>query len=494
MSDRHFHSIHSHFWSRRLAVSAVIVLAAFACTYNPATGKRQLTLIGEQQEIAMGLEADKGVVAEFGLYPDEEWQTYVNEVGQKLAASSERPDLPWEFKVVDDETVNAFALPGGFIYITRGILAHFNSEAQMATVIGHEIGHVTARHSVEQISRAQLAQMGIGIATIASEEFRKYSGLAQMGLGVLFLKFSRDDEKQADSLGLRYLLRNHYDPREAPKVFEMLDRQSQAAGGARLPEWQSTHPNPDRRAARLTDKIAQLPPEELSGTVNDREYLRRLNGMKFGVDPRQGFVAGSVFYHPDMAFRMNFPKGWKIINQRQLVAGVSPNEDAFIVLTLAQEATPREAMDAFFAQEGIQRGPQWRQGFRHFEIPSRVDPSTGQASTPVRGTVGFKKHHGALFRTVCYTSVDRWNSYSKAMLRSLPSLKELKDRRYLDVQAKKIRIATLGSAMTLEEFNRRKPSTIELERLAVLNGVDTTTKLPKGTLVKRIVGADPPKQ
>ena len=477
--------------ARKTALAAVLLIVATACTYNPATGKRQLTLIGEQQEIAMGLQYDKGVTAEFGLYPDEAWQTYIQEIGDSLAAVSERPLLPWQFKVVDDDTVNAFAVPGGFIYMTRGILAHFNSEAQLATVMGHEIGHVTARHSVEQMSRAQLMQLGVGAAMVASEEFRQYSQFAELGLGVLFLKFSRDDERQSDGLRLRYLTRAGYDPHEAPRVFEMLERHGQVQGQARLPEWQATHPSPDRRVANLEEKITRLPPEQRTGTIKREAYLNRLRGMTFGKDPRQGYSVGSTFYHPDMAFRMDFPKDWKIVNQRQMVAGVNPDQDAFVVLTLAQESTPREAEQAFFDQEGIRMGSQWQRGFRHFEVIPKPD-SSGRTGVPIRGTVGFRSHQGTVFRLICYTSADRWQNYRQAMHRSLPSFKRLTNKRYLDVHAKKLRIAKLSRDMSLEQFNRQNPSTIELDALAVLNGVEASEILPKGMLVKRVVGADPP--
>lgn len=484
-------SLRSLIASRKTAVALGVLIVASACTLNPATGRRQLSLIGEQQEIAMGLQYDKGVTAEFGLYPDEAWQTYIQEIGDSLAAVSERPQLPWQFKVVDDDTVNAFAVPGGFIYMTRGILAHFNSEAQLATVMGHEIGHVTARHSVEKMSRAQLAQLGVGVAMVASEEFRQYSQLAELGLGVLFLKFSRDDERQSDSLGLRYLTRAGYDPNEAPRVFEMLERHGQVQGQTRLPEWQATHPSPDRRVANLEEKITRLPLEQQTGTIGREAYLNRLRGMTFGKDPRQGYSVASTFYHPDMAFRMDFPRDWRIVNQRQLVAGVNPDQNAFVVLTLAQESNPREAEQAFFGQEGIRRGSQWQKGFRHFEVAPKPDPS-GRTGVPIRGTVGFRSHQGTVFRLICYTSADRWQNYRQAMHRSLPSFKRLTNKRYLDVHAKKLRIVKLPREMSLEQFNRQNPSTIELDALAVLNGVQATETIAKGTLVKRVVGADPP--
>src|SRR5581483_975197 len=198
----------------RLRIAACLAVATAACATNPATGAKQLMLVSESQEIGMGRSYDREVVA-----------------------TSERPRLPWTFRVVDDPVVNAFALPGGYIYVTRGILAYLNSEAELAGVVGHEIGHVTARHAASQLTRQQLAQTGLALGALASPTVERFAGLASAGLGVLFLKYSRDDESQADELGLRYLRRANYDPREMPHVFDMLARVSRAEGGGRVPEW-----------------------------------------------------------------------------------------------------------------------------------------------------------------------------------------------------------------------------------------------------------------
>src|SRR6266550_1155940 len=195
-------------WGAGLTVLAT--LGYTGCAVNPATGARQLMLISESQEIAMGRDYDQQVAASIGLYADTAWQRWIQQFGARLAASSERPNLPWTFHVVDDPVVNAFALPGGYIYVTRGILAHLSSDA----------------------------------------------GLAGQALGVLFLKYSRDNESQADDLGLRYMRRGNYDPREMPHVFEMLTRVSQAQGGGRVPEWLATHPNPENRRGRIEQEIA----------------------------------------------------------------------------------------------------------------------------------------------------------------------------------------------------------------------------------------------
>src|SRR5947199_106687 len=306
------------------------------CATNPATGARQLMLISESQEIAMGHDYDKQVVASIGLYPDSGLQRYLQQFGTRLAATSERPNLAWTFRVGDDPVVNAFALPGGFIYVTRGIFAHLNSEAELAGVVGHEIGHVTARHSVSQLSKQQLAQLGLAVGTIASPEFEQFAGLASQALGVLFLKYSRDAESQADELGLRYLRRGNYDPREMPHVFEMLDRVSQAQGGGRVPQWLATHPNPENRRGRIEQEIAAGPQTFAGTAVNRESYLQRLDGLVFGANPREGYFKGSQFFHPELRIRMTFPDGWTMSNGKEAVVAVSPQQDAMVEVAPAQ--------------------------------------------------------------------------------------------------------------------------------------------------------------
>jgi predicted Zn-dependent protease len=207
----------------------------------------------------MGQQAAQEVGQSIGYVDDPELQAYVAGIGKRMAAKSERPNLPWEFHVVNDAAVNAFALPGGFIYVTRGLLAHMNSEAELATVLGHEIGHVTARHSVQQISKAQLATLGLGIGSILSSDVAQFAGLASQGLGVLFLKYGRDAENQADMLGFKYSLGLNYDVREMANVFSTLNRASQVGGGGgRLPEWLSTHPDPENRVKNTQQRLDTL--------------------------------------------------------------------------------------------------------------------------------------------------------------------------------------------------------------------------------------------
>ena len=262
----------------RMLLAVTATLAA-ACAVNAATGRRQLSLISEGQEIQMGREYDPQVAASMGLDPDTALQRYVQDLGTRLAARSERPGLPWTFRVVDDPVVNAFALPGGYIYVTRGILAHLNSEAELSAVVGHEIGHVTARHSATQMSRQQLAQVGLAIGSIVSKDVERFGGIASAALGVLFLKYSRDNESEADALGLRYMRRADYAAREMPNVFVVLARVSAAQPGDRTPEWLATHPNPENRYARISQMIAALPPDSVGHRVDRERYFARVNGI-----------------------------------------------------------------------------------------------------------------------------------------------------------------------------------------------------------------------
>jgi predicted Zn-dependent protease len=466
---------------------AALLVGIVGCSVNPATGERQISLIGEQQEIALGQQEAQRAIAEYGKYPDEEIQTYVSELGHELAKVSERPDLPWSFTVVDDPVVNAFALPGGPIFVTRGILAHFNSRAELASVIGHEIGHVTARHSVEQMSTAQLANLGLGVAMIASEDVAQYAGLATQGLQLLFLKFGRDDEKQSDDLGLRYMTRAGYDPNEMPRVFHTLDRVSEAQGGGRIPAWASTHPNPDRRAERIQEQIGELPEERQTGTVDRDEYLWRLQGMTFGDNPREGYFIGNRYYHPDLAFQLSFPPEWRGVNTRRAVAAVSPGKDGMIVLTLARGDTPSEAAQAFFEQGGVERGKLWNRRFFNFRtVASEQQPNT------VRGLIGFIEHEGRVLQLLGYTPSEKWSQYQRTAQQSLASFKPLTEQRFLDVQPARIEMVKLPRRMSLRQFNARTPSSIELEELAILNGVNEDQVLEKGHLIKRVLGGELP--
>lgn len=468
-----------------LAAVAAALAAVIACATNPATGQKQLMLVSEAQEIAMGKEADREAIAAYGLYDEEKVQAYVGGLGQRLAAASERPGLPWSFKVVDDPAVNAFALPGGFIYVTRGIMSHLRSEAELVAVLGHEIGHVTARHSASQMSEQTLAMGGLFLGMVVEPELQRFGGLAQQALGLLFLKFGRDDENQADELGLRYMTRVDYAPREMLGVFAVLDSVSRAAGGGHMPDWLSTHPSPGNRLARIERQIAA---SGASGSLVRRtEYLRRLDGMVFGEDPREGFFRDNAFYHPELRFELAFPRGFTTQNQKQAVIGVSQAQDALVALTLAAGASPEDAARRFFSQQGVQAGRSGRDTIGGLPAYTAFFDAATESGT-LRGEVSFVSYDGKVYRLIGYAPATRFAAYQDAFDASIRSFSRLTDSRYLGVQPKRLELVSLERQMALPEFARVYPSTVELKTLGLINGVGPSQTLPGGELAKRVVG------
>lgn len=471
---------------RMSGVMALLLLAA-ACAVNPATGRRELMLVSEQQEIALGRESDPAITAQFGLVDDPELQAYVSDLGVRLAGVSERPDLPWSFKVVDDPLVNAFALPGGFIYVTRGILAHFDSEAELAGVLGHEIGHVTARHGASQMSRQQLQQIGLVAGMVVSETFREYSGLAATGLQLMNLSYSRDDESQSDRLGLRYISRLEYDADAMIGVFEMLATAGGGSGQSRLPEWQLTHPYPETRSEDMRAEIARTGVSR-DGLVERDRYLEMLDGMVFGQNPRDGYFEGQRFLHPELAFEVTFPSGWSTVNQRDQVGAVSAEEDAIVVLTVASDvATPSAGLRDFLSQQGITGG-----GISESETngvtTARATFRAETENNAVEGEVAFLSHGGVTYRMLGYTAAARWSARRAVVASTVSSFAPVTDPAVLDVQPMRLRIVTLPEAMSLNSFVRANPQGVDVDELARLNRVGPGEVIPARTRIKVVEG------
>lgn len=471
-----------------LLVAALIV----SCSVNPATGKRQLVLVSEGDEIAMGRQAHEGVITQLGLYPDEEWQGHVARLGAELAAVAERPELPWTFKVIDDPVVNAFALPGGFIYVTRGILAHMGAESELAGILGHEIGHVTARHGVNQMSKGLLAQLGLGVGSILSPELASIAGLADAGLGLLFLKYGRDDERQADRLGFRYSVAAGYDPSSLIEVFRVLERVSAASGSGGLPGWLQTHP-PARERQQLMQELVVASDVDLSGLqVGEASFLRRLDGLVYGPDPRQGyFREGGHFLHPELAFQLAFPRGWETRNQRHEVLAVSPDRDAVVALTLAPESDPAAAARAFFEPASIAAGRGWRTRIGGRPVVSAyfsADTERGDLA----GIAAFIEHRRRVFRLLAYTGQSLFSQHRTAFEASLESFAEVRDPRVLEVQPLRLQVLRLDRARTLSDLARRSDMPVDAEKLALLNNADPEKLLAAGSWVKIVAGELPP--
>jgi predicted Zn-dependent protease len=466
------------------SLAVLVLVSTAACAVNPVTGKRQLALISEAQELAIGRSAAEEVRTSIGLVDDAELQEYVQRIGLELARDSQRPELPWSFGVVNDPTPNAFALPGGYIFITRGLISLMNSEAELASVLGHEIGHVTARHSVTQISQQQLAQLGLGLGGAFFPQVQPFSDAIGAGLGLLFLKHGRDAERQADRLGFEYALSEGYDVREMADVFAALERAGDEQRSA-LPAWLTTHPSPGERIQTVRQWASELPPGTGGSRVAQAEFLQQLDGLVFGENPRHGFFRDGMFYHPDLEFQFRVPSDWQTQNLTDAVMAVSPNRDAAFQLTLAGQVPPLRATQAFFSQQGVRALDSGQHSINGAPAVVTVfDAALGQ--DVVRGLLAHIEFRGQTYQLLGYTPQQRFGAYGPIFEQVIGSFDRVTDAEVLRVQPNRIDIVKVPRRMTLAEFAEQYASAVPLEELARINQLDSGATLEAGTLIKRV--------
>ncbi len=469
---------------RLLAVFIVFATFLISCAVNPVTGKKELMLISKSQEKAMGLAYDPQVIAEFGLYDDQKLQNFINEKGKKMGRLSHRPELDYQFRILDSPVVNAFAVPGGYVYFTRGIMAHFNNEAEFAGVLGHEIGHITARHSARQQSDQILAQVGFMAAMIASKDFRKYSDLAQTGLGLLFLKFSRNHESQSDKLGVEYSTKIGYDAHEMANFFQTIGRLQDQSGGS-IPTFLSTHPDPGQRYSKVHEMAAkeQTKTGKSNLSVERDDYLRMIDGMVYGEDPRQGFVEGNVFYHPELKFQFPVPASWQTVNTNSHVQIAPKDGKAAIILTIAGGNSLEEAARGAIAADSlrvISKNNINVNGNSAIEIAADLNPQ-------VRLLMYLIQYNGLIYKFTGLSETPSFNSYRNTFISSFKNFKALTDPSKINVKPEKIAIKAVARDASLSDalksFNM--PSN-RMEELAILNGMKLTDQVKKGTLIKTV--------
>ncbi|MEO8441165.1 MAG: M48 family metalloprotease [Betaproteobacteria bacterium] len=317
------------------------------CAQNPVSGHANFVTMSESQEIQVGRQEDVKVRQEYGVFDDKPLQNYVNEVGQRLGKASHRPQLQYSYTVVDSPEINAFALPGGYIYVTRGILAYLNSEAELAAVLGHETGHVTARHSVQQMSAATAASVGATLLGIFVPALRNQAGDTAINfLGTALLSgYGREHELEADKLGAEYLYRTGYDPQAMIKVIgvlknqELFDAEVAKSEGREPRSYHgvfASHPDADKRLQEVVGEAGRIPAG--TGRVNQEEFLRAIDNIPFGYSESQGFVRNFTFYHRDLGLALRFPEDWRITNQADRVSAVNRGNDVLIEMRLAGRA------------------------------------------------------------------------------------------------------------------------------------------------------------
>ena len=321
---------------QRACLLLALAVACGACATNPVSGKRQVSLMSEAEEMAIGQQQDAEIRREMGVYDDPALQRYVSDIGTELARRSHRPTLPWTFTIVDSPAINAFALPGGYVYITRGILAYLDDESELAGVLGHEIGHVTARHAAQAYTRQAEANFGLAMLGILVPATEPFTGVASGGASVLFLRNGREAEIEADRLGVEYGSGAGYDPAGVPRFLKTLARVD-ALSDRGVPNWLSTHPASDARVEKAAPVAATFASKDAT-RVNRDEYLERINNLVVGDNPKDGIVRGNEFLHPLLRIGVTFPEGWEITNAEEAVMAQEPGTRHFMVLQEASSA------------------------------------------------------------------------------------------------------------------------------------------------------------
>jgi predicted Zn-dependent protease len=459
-----------------------------SCARNPVTGKQEFMLLSESDEIKMGKQTDVSVVQMYGVYDDEKLTKYIDEIGQKMAKISHRPNLTYEFKVMDSPVINAFAVPGGYVYLTRGILAHLNNEAELAGVIGHEIGHITARHSAQKYSETYLANLGLGVGSMVSEDFAMFAGLAAQGLGLLFLRFSRDDERQSDVLGVEYSTKVGYDAREMANFFYTLDKmQSQSEQGG-LPNWFSTHPNPADRVVDVRKeaekKQAELSKKDLK--IRRKVYLENINGLIVDENPRQGFVEENIFYHPDLKFKFPVPSGWKVNNLPTQVQMVDAKEKGIMLFTLAGTPSSKSAADEFIkdSKAKVAKNEATKvNGLKARKVFSQI----ADGSNILKIQSYFIEMSGQVYVFHGFSSNSLFEDYQSTFTKTMTGFNKLKNKSKLNVQPYRLKIETVNKAGSLKKvLNGFDVPEDEQEKLALLNGLDLNDNIKAGAQLKII--------
>jgi len=469
----------------------ILGLVAWGCATNPATGKRQLMLMSEAEEIQLGRQADAEVRKQMGLYDDANLQRYVDRVGQQLARASHRPNLTWSFAVVDEPAVNAFALPGGFIYVTRGILPFLQTEAELAAVLGHEVGHVDARHSASAYSKQTATAGALGIGSILLPEYEGLLGYAGMGFGLMFLKHGREAELESDRLGVDYAVKNGWEPSAMAGLLSTLGRLDEASGSSRgVPNWALTHPPAADRVQKVQDAVAAARAASPSANATNKGELDKiLDGIVFGDSREKGFVRGNEFLHPVLQFAVKFPQGWEVVNSdEQVTARRGENSNASMLLQLVNGSGGLEQMaSASMAKSGFTQ----INGSR--TTINGLDAYVGTYQGAVQNTrVGLRAAYvRAGQRTYVVAGLApaaEFSGAAPAFASAIETFRTLSREEAERLQPNRVDFAVARSGDTWESIAKSHGGLVKASTLAIMNGRTLETPPKAGERIRIVIG------
>ena len=473
------------------------IIGLMSCAMNPVSHRPDLVFMSEADEITLGRQMRPQILQEFGVYDDPELQEYVNEVGQRVAKNSDRPKITYTFTVLDSDELNAFATAGGFVYVFRGLLAYVNSEAELAAVLGHEIGHVAARHPVRQQSQSTLAGLGaavVGIFTgnVGLGELTGYAGTA------LVTGYGRDMELEADRLGANYITRAGYRTDNMINVVRLLKNQetfevAQARREGRQAKVyhgvMSTHPDNDTRLHEVVEAAGKVAGNNENADDKREPFLHHIDGLAVGSSRAQGVVRAARFYHAGMGFTIAFPTGWVVQNLPDKLIAIAPAKDSLIqmqAMAPPPNTGPRELLGRIFAQAGVSRGEELEiNGLKAYTALTRtITTQFGQG--PARVTVIYFNNLAYVFAGTSKASSGAPNA-DPVIVSSIKTFRRMKENEFALGEPRKIILVRGAPGTTVEDL--AKTAAIEkypADTLRLLNNLYPDKEPQPGQLIKSV--------
>ena len=482
--------------TRRKRILAACLLATAlpwlgGCSTNPATGESMLSLMSPEEERQIGAQESPKAIQQFGgLYKDPELTRYIDSIGQLLVKTSETPNEKFSFVVIDSDIVNAFALPGGYIHVTRGLLALANNEAEAAGVIAHEIGHVTARHAAQRTTRATLGGIGALVGAVLLGDVG--AQLGQAGASAYVAHYSRDQEFQADSLGVRYLRRAGFDP-EAMADF-LASLQAQAALEAKIAgrgaeegmNIMASHPRTQDRVQAAIKQAGDGSP--VRDPIDGRDvYLRKIDGMIYGESPDHGFVRGTRFAHPTLRIGFEVPSNFKLSNQPQQVVAVGPQGSGILFSQAPSGIAPADYLQRVKIGGAALGGVQSMSVNGMPAATGAVRGNTQRGPVDVR-VVAIQAGGNAMYQFLLIAPAQIAGQLSDGFQRTVNSFRRLSQQEADALRPLRVRVVTVRAGDTIQSLAARSafPDN-KLQRFLVLNGLREGATLRPGQLIKTVL-------
>ncbi len=480
-----------------------ISLFVSSCVTEPSalTGQKRSYGYTWQQELELGRSSDRELIQEMGLYQDDELSAYVTEIGERVLAQSDlrQPDTPeiyrnleFTFRVMDSSVVNAFALPGGYVYVTRGLLAHLNNEAQLAVVLGHEITHVAARHASQQALKQQWGQIGlvagavIGTGITGNENFAdQFLGLGGSVFQMLTLKYGRDAERESDLYGVEYSAKAGYAVGESAEFFNSLGRIS-SKSGSRLPTWQSSHPDPGEREGRIKQLVIEMRARYGDLKVGEAEYLSRIDGLVVGENPRAGVALRGKFYHPDMNFQFDVPQDWRVKNEASRVTLTDSAGRAIVIFGIGQGDTPEAAARSFVAGANFQpaRAGSAKVGSQPgYSVEGLIETSSGTMAVENL----FFSYNKMVFSFLSYALHSDREVYWPSFSRIAQSFKPIENPAIRGLEPARLKVQAASREMPFKNYiSGDEAYGLAPIDLAIINQVELDQRVQKGRMLKLV--------